>query len=170
MVNISPTLADTVIIISPCVWIDTHTKRESGGERERERAASKNQLGHASIFISHWCHSKLICVHELHVCIRSPQQQQQLERGHAPHCNEGELMSVGHQGPSGPFLAPVTTRAGPSLAHSTCSVTQAYNYSTCLWTGRSPQVTRCVSVRATVGTARSRFLFTQPRNSLLIVS
>lgn len=86
-----------------------------------------------------------------------------------PHCNEGELMSVGHQGPSGPFLAPVT-RAWLSLAHSTCSVKQAYNYSTCLSTRRSPQVTRCVSVRATVGTVRRCFLFTQPRNSLLIVS
>lgn len=167
MVNISPTLADTVIIIRPCVWIVCLLQTE----RERDRAASKNQLCHASIFISHWCHSKLICVHMLHVCIRSPQQQQQLERGHAPHCNEGELMSVGHQGPSGPFLAPVKTRAWLSLAHSTCSVTQAYNYSTCLSTGRSPQVTSCYwSMRATVGTARRCFLFTQPRNSLLIVS
>lgn len=87
-----------------------------------------------------------------------------------PHCNEGELMSVGHQGPSGPFVAAVTTRAWLSLAHSTCSITQAYNYSACLSTGRSPQVKRCVSVRATAGTARRRSLFTQPRNSLLIVS
>lgn len=66
----------------------------------------------------------------------------------------------------------MTTRAWLSLAHSTCSATQAYNYTTCLSNRRSPQVMRCVCVCLcpTVGAVWHCSLFTQPWNSLFIVS
>lgn len=155
MVNISPTLADTVVIIRPCVWIVCllHTHGRTclpACTRTRTCTASKNQLLCASIFISQWCHSKLTCAYVC-VCV-----------SHL-HGNSGLAPPLIVMRVSSCLLAiRADSSPGDNKGRAIASTFHLQHHTgACLSTGRSPKVKRRVSVRAT-GAARHRFLFTQP--------
>lgn len=108
-----------------------------------QQPANKSHSVWTTTLISQWCHS-----HTILTCVRPHARcavSTATSGGLKPHLSLCRCWAYDWR-PVGPLPVLVTTRARLSRAHSTCSASWAHNYTACLSSRRSPQVTGFVFV------------------------